>query len=116
MSSVTPFRLGGEPPALTVADAETESVLRSKRVFYVIVDGFDLPLAGAPKPLPCPFCGSSEINIALDRREDNGMPKAHVECECCGTESCWTEEGRMGYDVALEAARMWNKRAQVKKR
>ena len=50
---------------------------------------------------PCPFCGSKDIRYA------HYLGKVAVSCTDCGS------SGEMGDDV-YEAARLWNRRAEVK--
>jgi Lar family restriction alleviation protein len=74
-----------------------------------------LPIAGLPPPKPCPFCGDPDNSIVMDIDPDEqGSRFAHVECACCGAEApCAVsdaEKFRDSYELAKEAARLWNER------
>lgn len=83
------------------------------RCFW-IVGNFDLPIAGTPEPLPCPFCSTVEdVGIVL-ARDGAGHPLAHVECSRCGVQAAHAggDTFQMGYEAVLEAARLWNARPE----
>ncbi len=59
----------------------------------------------SPKPLACPFCGSSADQLVIERWSEENDPDAsyHVECLKCGS------NGPQG-STQLEAAQEWNGR------
>jgi Lar family restriction alleviation protein len=63
------------------------------------------PVADAPEPLSCPFCGSGADQLVVERwsEEDDPDPAHHVECLKCGS------NGPQG-DTPLAAAQAWNDR------
>lgn len=88
------------------------AVLREGEPHFYATGDFDIPIAGTPEPLPCPFCGAVDrVGIVLGRNED-GSPRAYVECGRCGAESpsVGGEIYPDGYHVALAAAQRWNTR------
>ena len=63
------------------------------------------PVADAPEPLPCPFCGSGAEQLIVERwsAEDDPDASYHVECLKCG---CNGPQD----DTQLAAAQAWNER------
>jgi hypothetical protein len=63
------------------------------------------PIADAPTPRACPFCGSGAKQLVIDRWSEEDDPDAawHVvclKCDCFGPEAA----------TQLEAAQAWNAR------
>lgn len=84
--------------------------------FCVRMGGDEIPIAGTERPLPCPFCGSSDDVIVVI---DNERPRVHVECGVCGAESSaahLSEKVTTAYGLILEATRWWNARNGVDQR
>ncbi|MGH8209300.1 MAG: hypothetical protein ACREU6_06815 [Steroidobacteraceae bacterium] len=76
---------------------------------------YGIPIAGTPKPLPCPFCGDDEC-ISIVFGHNGSGPMAHVECGHCGAEAGYSgrdeELGLLDHmDCAKNAARLWNTRS-----
>jgi hypothetical protein len=60
-----------------------------------------LPIAGLPEPRPCPFCGSTDINIDLKHEDANDVASRWcAEAWCSG---CGCQAGAAANDEHLEA-------------
>lgn len=74
----------------------------------------DLPLAGAPRPKPCPFCGKDKsIQIEFRPAKDGRERSVVCWCQVCGTESPSAhphDVGESDYELALKATEYWNTR------
>ena len=71
-----------------------------------------MPISALPAPLPCPFCGHTDVVIGL---EDSEIC-AFVHCGHCGAEAGWsTPDPSAGIntkeDCTATAARWWNTRS-----
>lgn len=51
----------------------------------------------------CPFCGSKEIKIIIEKRYDPADHIGYLECESCGIESHYS-------DCLTSAIELWNQR------
>lgn len=55
-----------------------------------------LPIPDLPSPLPCPFCGHTQVEIHIDGK--GAELCASARCGYCGTEAGWSSpdprEGR----------------------
>jgi Zn ribbon nucleic-acid-binding protein len=62
-------------------------------------------IAGAPEPVPCPFCASGADQLVVERWGDENDPDAshHVECLQCGCNG-------PQHETPLAAAQAWNSR------
>jgi Lar family restriction alleviation protein len=65
------------------------------------------PIADAPEPRPCPFCGSRADQLVVERwsDEEDPDPAFHVECLKCG---CNGPQGT----TQIAAAQSWNARQE----
>jgi hypothetical protein len=84
---------------------------------YFCVGEFELPVAGLPAPVPCPFCGQTDVRLEVER--DEGKPTCSAECARCGMRAAFAifddESGIVSsYEVIRESARLWNKRTPPK--
>lgn len=101
------------------------SLSRHKAVPVFVLYESNLPVAGLPPPLPCPFCGCLDIKINLKRDKLPDLTsywRANCWCEGCGCESGETttrDEGvtdsaspviSLQYGLVMTAARRWNRR------
>lgn len=59
--------------------------------------------------LPCPFCGSTYIEIQTSTPDREGTP-THLMCADCGAAGPWSYESGGSYTVA---AAFWNARAAL---
>lgn len=85
---------------------------RNRSPVFLDVNG--QPIAGAPPPLPCPFCGATQVYIFVE--ETGGEPTALAHCEHCGTDCGYSSpDPQLGLisagDCVLDAAGFWNTRA-----
>jgi hypothetical protein len=79
-----------------------------------------LPIAGSPRPEPCPWCGdSTSMQITVEERRDSDGKRfdvAYVECMECGgraPEITSHDDGiHDSYGLMLKAARRWNERKE----
>jgi len=71
----------------------------------------NIPIAGLPPAIPCPFCGSSGINLEFQERPHaDSAYYAHTSCYKCGAETRGGVGGHTIYQAAQAAARVWNNR------
>lgn len=59
--------------------------------------------------LPCPFCGSTSIEIQISTPDREGTP-THLMCADCGAAGPWSYERGGSYTIA---AAFWNARAAL---
>ena len=86
--------------------------------------GTAFPIADLPPGRPCPFCGSTDLDIESCRGEEVGADLhqfvAHVKCLECGVEGPrgTTEPGTPQgvLDAVRDAAEWWNGRFQAKRK
>lgn len=78
----------------------------------------DLPIAGTPAPVPCPFCGAQGDDIVIVLQSGDGAVADAVCVECChcGVEAAYAstdeEQGLVTrMDCVMEATRLWNTRS-----
>ncbi|MEJ1960724.1 MAG: Lar family restriction alleviation protein [Gammaproteobacteria bacterium] len=85
--------------------------LNAVRKGYFCDADLNMPIAGTPRPKPCPFCGEDD-SISLVIKE---LTQVHVECSSCGAQapavsSDDQEDDGSTYSLVLKAAKQWNTR------
>lgn len=96
--------------------------LNSVRNMHFCDSDRNMPIAGTPRPKPCPFCGKGDsisvvIEDELKDHEGKAYTRVHVDCGVCGAESpaalSSVEADSSTYGLVLAAVRYWQCRGGV---
>jgi hypothetical protein len=115
-------------PAFTLADRDEStraliaigdaSHLATVRALHFCENDYNMPIAGAGRPAPCPFCGVTEVSVIIETRDTDGGMYVHVECGHCGCEAPGTDSAndapdKSTYALVLKACVRWNSRGRL---